>query len=142
MKLVPFLIASCLSTVAYSYDEINQKQLSDTVKKMDQYAKEINLDEDRQKFRGTYIAPIKVSTRAEFDFIKNLFMKYEVATSQTNFKHTICNQVGVQYAYLDFLKMNKHIGKDVSTQIKLTENSIRGYSSLYKSQTGKFCGEK
>lgn len=107
---------------------------------MDMYRNEIDLSEDRQTYMGTYVAPVKVSTKNQFEYIKKLFTKYEANVGLTNFKHTVCNVIGVQYSYLDFLKMNKEYA--TASEIKIVESSIKSYGSMYIARTGKKCGEK
>ncbi|KXZ73259.1 hypothetical protein [Acinetobacter venetianus] len=135
------LIVFSLFTMTNAYSEIDQKMLGDTVKKMSMYEHEVDLNEDRKTF-STYIAPVKVSTKQEFDYVKKLFSQADVLSGLIDVKYSLCNQIGVQYSYLDFLKLNKQIDeKRTNMEVKITESHIKGYSSLFKAQTGKMCSD-
>ena len=122
---------------------LDPKDIIRTAEKMSRYADEVDLNQDRSIY-PSYVAPIKVSSKAEFEQVKKLMKRLYLTemSSYGDIHRAYCNGVGAQFAYLDFLKLNKNFGKDNSKyEIMFSESEIKQYSSLVKSETGKTCKE-
>ena len=112
-----------------------------TLEKMNRYKDQINLNENRSIY-PTYIAPIKISTTNEVEYVKRIFERYSIIATIGTQRTLMCNRIGVEYSLLDFLKLNKDLNRvKYEREIKNKEDEIKSLISLEWSDAGKTCKE-